>query len=138
MKCWGNNCSTRKKIAMPMYNLMVHSQNYSLTSETLCDKVNGNAYENNASNFRINNGKIAKSESFEYKTELIKRTSNIDYRLDTEVAVLLTLFRMSLSRAAHGWGEQSPLPALPKICHTWPKEDTKCIWSTWYTLLFML
>ena len=95
---------------MPMHNLMEHSQNYSMTSESLCDKVNGNAYENNASNFRINNGKIAKSEFFEYRKELIKRTSNTDYRLDTEVAVLLTLFRMGFSRAAHGWGEQSPPP----------------------------
>ena len=95
---------------MPMYNLMEHSQNYSMTSESLCDKVNGNAYENNASNFRINNDKITKSESFEYRKELIKRASNTDHRLDTKVTVLLTLFRMVLSRAAHGWGEQPPPP----------------------------
>ena len=31
----------------------------------------------------------------------------------------LTLFRMSLFGAAHGWGAKSP-HLLPKICHAYP------------------
>ena len=36
-----------------------------------------------------------------------------------QVALFLTLFRMDIFGAAHGWegGERSP---LPKICHTYP------------------
>ena len=32
----------------------------------------------------------------------------------------LTLFRMGIFGAAHGWGPERPLPPLPKICHTYP------------------
>ena len=34
-----------------------------------------------------------------------------------KVNFILTLFRMGLFRAAHGWGERL---LLPKICHTYP------------------
>ena len=32
----------------------------------------------------------------------------------------LSLFRMGIFGAAHGWGPKRPLPPLPKICHTYP------------------
>ena len=47
-------------IVMLMYNLLEHSDNYSMTSGYLCnyysDEVNGSADENE-NNFRINNNK---------------------------------------------------------------------------------
>ena len=32
----------------------------------------------------------------------------------------LTLFRMGLSGATHGWGKGQNAPFLPKICHAYP------------------
>ena len=33
---------------------------------------------------------------------------------------MLTLFRVGLFGAAHGWGGEQKAPPLPKICHTYP------------------
>ena len=53
---------------MPMYNLLEHSDNYSLTSGSLWnyfrDEVNDVANENNANNtFRVNNEKRTTGKS---------------------------------------------------------------------------
>ena len=60
-------------IAMPMYNLLKYSDNYTMASASLwnCyrDKVNDDANENNgAGNYRINNNKTRISKSFQYRT----------------------------------------------------------------------
>ena len=61
-------------IAMPMYNLLEYSDNYSMTSGSLWnyyrDEMKDDANENdNNINNRINNNKATKSKSFEYKTK---------------------------------------------------------------------
>ena len=54
------------------------------------DEVNDSTNENNdANNFRINNNKTTRSKCFKYNSKLIGRTTNNDYRLDTEVVVPL-------------------------------------------------
>ena len=63
-------------IAMPMYNLLEYSDNYSKTSRSLWnyyrDEINYSANENNGTNdYIINNNKITISKSFEYKTKII-------------------------------------------------------------------
>ena len=61
---------------------------------------------------------------------------------DLSVVIILTLFRMGIFRAAHGWGVPKR-PPLPKICHTYPammkrssytlpKEDPKNISISWH------
>ena len=76
-----------------MYNLLEYSNNYSMASGSLWnyykDEVNHNANENNADNYRINNKKTITSKSFEYKTNLIGRTTNDNNTLNTEVAAPL-------------------------------------------------
>ena len=77
---------------MPMYDLLEHSDNYSMTSGSLWnyhrDEVSDLANENNdANNYRINNNKTATSKSFEYKTKLIGSTLNNNSRLNAEVVV---------------------------------------------------
>ena len=60
----------------------------------------------------------------------------------------LTLFRMGLFGAAHGWGEGGPL-SLKSSAHilqwwnvgqfyTLPKKDSKYIWITWHTPWLLL
>ena len=75
------------EIIMPMYNLLEHSDNYSITSRSLWnlykDKINDDANENNAANNRINNNKTMASKSFEYKTKLIGSMPNNRNILDT-------------------------------------------------------
>ena len=60
-------------IAMPMYNLLENSDNYSMTSGGLWnyyrDKINDSVNENNADNNRINNEKTLANKYFEYKTK---------------------------------------------------------------------
>ena len=55
-------------IAMPMYNLLEYSDNYSMTSGRLWsyygDKINDHANDNAANN-RINNNKIITSKCFQ-------------------------------------------------------------------------
>ena len=79
---------------MAMYNLLEYSHNCSMTSISLWnyykDETNDDANENNAANNRINNNTTITSKSFEYKTKLIRSTSNYNNTLDTEVAVPLT------------------------------------------------
>ena len=63
-------------IAMPMYNLLEYSDNYSKTSGSLWnyyrDEINDSANKNNnANNYRINNNKATASKSFGYKTKRI-------------------------------------------------------------------
>ena len=56
--------------------------------------------------------------------------------LNTQIIIsliLLTLFRMGLFGAPHGWGEESQKKSpLSKICHTYPTKDETCCHS--YTL----
>ena len=59
---------------MPMYNLLEHSDNYSMTSGSLWnyykDKVNDAANENNdAGNYGLNNNKTKTSRSSDSKTK---------------------------------------------------------------------
>ena len=61
-------------IIMPMYNLLEHSDNYSMTSGSLWnyykDKVNDAANENNdAGNYGLNNNKTKTSRSSDNKTK---------------------------------------------------------------------
>ena len=74
---------------MPMYNLFVYSDNYSMTSrslqnyyrEEINDYENGNDNANNS----INNKKTITSKSFEYKTKLIGNKPNGNNILNAEV-----------------------------------------------------
>ena len=56
----------------------------------------------------------------------------------------LTLFRMGLFEAAHGWvQDQKDLPFQNFVIHIWqiytlPKEDPKNIWITWHTPWILL
>ena len=47
------------------------------------------AANENAPDYRVNNGKTATSISFEYKTKIIGRTPDNNNRLNTEVVVPL-------------------------------------------------
>ena len=84
--------------------MLEYSDSYSKTSGSLWnyyrDKISDSANENNdASNYRINNNKTARSKSFEYKTKKIERTWNDNNILDAEVVVplkYLSNFRRSL------------------------------------------
>ena len=53
------------------------------------DKVNDNAHENNADNYRINNSKTITSKSFEYKRKLIGSTPNDNNTLNADIVVPL-------------------------------------------------
>ena len=53
------------------------------------DKVNDNANENNADNYRINNSKTITSKSFEYKTKLIGSIPNDNNTLNADIVVPL-------------------------------------------------
>ena len=78
---------------MPMYNLLEHSHNYSMTSGSLWnyyrDEINDGANENNVACDKINNNKTITSKSFEYKTKLIGKTPNNNNILDAKVVVSL-------------------------------------------------
>ena len=76
-------------IVMPTYNLLGHSDNYSMTSGSLWkyyrDEVNDDENENYNTNNRINTSKTITSKSFEYRTITIRRTPANNYLLNTEV-----------------------------------------------------
>ena len=80
-------------IAIPMYNLLEYCDNYSLKSESLWNyyknEMNDDGAEVNDANFKINNGKVTKSRSFEYKTQITRNTPANDNILDTENVVPL-------------------------------------------------
>ena len=80
-------------IVISMYNLLEYSGNYSMTSGSLWnyyrDEIDDDANENNAGHNKINNNKVITSKSFEYKTKLVRRTSNNNNILDAEVVVPL-------------------------------------------------
>ena len=65
---------------MPMYNLLEHSESYSITSGSLWnyykDKVNDDANESSHAHIKINNNKTITVKSFEYKTKLIGSMPN--------------------------------------------------------------
>ena len=67
---------------MPIYYLLQYSSNYSIAWESLWnyyrDRVNDDANENNTHNSKINNIKIIKSKSFEYKTKVMEWISDDD------------------------------------------------------------
>ena len=74
---------------MPMYNLFVYSDNYSMTSRSLQnyyrEEINDYENENDNANNRINNKKTIISKSFEYKTKLIGNKPNDNNILNAEV-----------------------------------------------------
>ena len=78
---------------MPMNNLLEYSDNYCMTSGSLWnyyrDKISDDANENDAATNKINNNKTIRSKSFEYKTKLIRSTSNDNNTLDAEVVAPL-------------------------------------------------
>ena len=80
-------------IVIPMYNLLEYCDNYSLKSESLWNyyknEMNDDGAEVNDANFKINNGKVIKSRSFEYKTQITRNTPANDNILDTENVVPL-------------------------------------------------
>ena len=80
------------EIVIPMYNLLAYSDNYSMTSgcswNYYKDEVNDDEDENK-NNLRINNNKTTTSKSFEYKTQITRKTPDNESRLDTEVIVPL-------------------------------------------------
>ena len=53
------------------------------------DKINDDANENNADNYRLDNSKTVTSKSFEYKTKITWSTPDDNNILDTEVVVPL-------------------------------------------------
>ena len=75
-------------IAMPMYNLLEYSDNYSITSGSLRnyyrDGVNDNVCEKKAARIKINNNKTITGKSCECKTELIGSTPNNNKILGAE------------------------------------------------------
>ena len=81
-------------IAMPMYNLLEYSDNYSMTAKSLWnyyrDEVTDDANENNdANNYRINNNKKTTGKSFEYNINIIWSTPDNNSRLDAEFVIAL-------------------------------------------------
>ena len=80
-------------VAMPKYNLLEHSDNYSIPSGSLWnyyrDEINDDANENNAVSKNINNTKRMASKSLEYKTKLLGRTPNNNDILNAEGVVPL-------------------------------------------------
>ena len=63
---------------MPMHNLLEYTDNYSITTGSFWNsyghEINDSAAEINNGD-RINNNKIIKSKSFEYKRKIIGKTS---------------------------------------------------------------
>ena len=80
-------------IVTPMYYLLEHSNNYSLTSVSLwnCYTDEINDVKNENVNDRMNNYKTITSKSFEYKTKLKGTTPNDNNILDTEDVVPLNI-----------------------------------------------
>ena len=76
-----------------MYNLLEHSENYSMTSGSFWnyyrDEINND--ENKANRFknRLNNKKTIRSKSFEYKTKLIESTQKDNNIIIAEVVIPL-------------------------------------------------
>ena len=62
------------------------------------------------------------STKFSEKPNLLNYTFNSFLSMDDLGSNLLTLFRMGIFGAAHGWGEGGGVKwtPLPKICHTYP------------------
>ena len=80
-------------IAMPMYNLLEYSENYSTAPGCFWnyyrDEVKDDAIEKNGDEYIINNNKTITSKPFHYKTKIIGSTPNNSSRLDTEIVVPL-------------------------------------------------
>ena len=78
---------------MPMYNLLEHSDTFSITSGILCnyyrDEVSNSDYEIDDKDDNINNDKATTSISLKYKTKSIGGTSSNNSRLNAEVVVPL-------------------------------------------------
>ena len=79
---------------MPIYNLLKYSEHDSMISESLWnyyrDKINDDG--NDKVNNRINNKNTIPNKSFEYKTNSIGRTPDVNNTLDAEVVLLLKNF----------------------------------------------
>ena len=80
-------------VAMPMYNLLEYSDNYSMISGTFWsyyrDEVNDAANENYAASNQINNSKITTSRYFKCKAKLIGNAPNNNSRSNAETVVPL-------------------------------------------------
>ena len=80
-------------IVMPMNNLLEYSDNYSMTSGSLCnyhtDDTNYYATENNGDGNKVNTKKTITSKPFEYNTKKFGRASDDNNILDIEVVVPL-------------------------------------------------
>ena len=76
---------------MPMYNLLEYRDNYSMASQSLWsyyrEKMNNDANENNANNYRVDNSKTVTSKSFEYKAKIRGSTPDDNNTLGTNAAV---------------------------------------------------
>ena len=84
---------------------------------------------NNDETYKHANVTPSNSQSICYLTGSNMRKSALNgVKMSTKTGALhkkwsspLTVFRMGLFRAAHGWGViKMPSPHLPKICHTYP------------------
>ena len=79
-------------IFMSMYNLLVNSDNYSMTSESLWNyyrhEVNDDANET-VDKYIVTNNKATPSKLFEYKTKIIRKIPAIASRLYPEVVAPL-------------------------------------------------
>ena len=111
---------------MPMYNFLEYSDNYSMTSCSLCnyyrDELNADANENYDANNRINNNKITTRKSFEYKIKITGTTPDENDPLDTKVVVLL-------KNLSNFWRSLNLSFAIVKrICNIRHINNT---WSSW-------
>ena len=73
-------------IVMQTYHLLEHSDNNSMTSESLWNYYREN---NDGTNFRINNNKTTTSKYFEYRIKIIGSTPDNASRLNAELAAPL-------------------------------------------------
>ena len=83
---------------MPMYDLLEYCNNFSLTSESLCnfyrDEVNDSGIgKNDASKLRIVNNKITTSKYFEYKAKVTGKNPDNASTLNSEPVVPLKYLR---------------------------------------------
>ena len=82
-------------IVMPMYNLLEYSKNYRKTIGSLCncyrDQLNDDA---NLNNFANNN--VVSPNSFQYKTEIIGNTYNVDSTIVPAAVVLELLILITM------------------------------------------
>ena len=75
---------------MQVYNLLEYSDKYSITSGSLWNYYRDEVFDDeneNANNKSISNNKTITSKSFEHKTKIIRKETDDNNLLDTEVVV---------------------------------------------------